>query len=131
MSAATGNTDGVVKLAADADPTTADNHRFSGLAKNESTDTVAAAGVVYTWLPFPGLIYRGKAKSATAANTQAKIDALKGARVIFDLTGTTWTVDTAATDAAANGVIVIGGDYHTNTVHFIISPGVTIMNTQN
>lgn len=126
-SAATGAAaDGIVKIAADGDPTGADGHMFTGIAKSDSTDTAAAAGYVDVWLPMPGTVYSGKAKSATAANTQAKVDALKFAKVVFDLTSTAWTVDTAATDAVTNGVVIIGGDYAKNTVHFIVTPVVTI-----
>jgi hypothetical protein len=125
-SAGTGTTNGLVKIAADGDPTGADGHMFTGIAKSDSTDTVAAAGVVEVWLPFPGTIYAGKALSATAATTQAKIDALKLARVIFDLTSTNWTVDTAATDAVTGGVLITGGDYRKNMVTFIMMPTVTV-----
>jgi hypothetical protein len=131
VSGATGARAGVVKAAADADPTTADNHAFAGLAKDDSTETTTAAGEVRLVTPMPGILYSGKAKSSTAANTQAKIDALVAKRVIFDLTSTTWTVDTAATDAAANGIVIVGGEYASNTVWFMISPGVTIFNSQN
>lgn len=125
-SAATGTTNGYVKIAADGDPTTADGHIFAGIAKSDSTDTVAADGYVDVWLPLPATVYAGKAKSSTAADTQAKIDALKFAKVIFDLTSSTWTVDTAATDAKTNGVVIIGGDAGTNTVYFVVTPAVSI-----
>lgn len=114
---------GAIVPMVDTDGTT--SQRFTGIAKVTSTDTAAAAGVVYTFLPLPGIIYAAKAKSTTAANTQAKIDALLGAAVIFDLTGTvgpgltgTWTVDTAAGSSATNCVVIIGGEFQTNTVYF-------------
>ena len=122
---------GAVKIAADADPTTASGHRFTGIAKSDSTDTVAAAGYVDVWLPMPGTVYSAKAKTATLANTQALIDGLKFKRVIFDLTGTAWTVDTAATDALANGVVCIGGDYPTSTIYFLVIPSVSIFGATN
>lgn len=122
---------GAVKIAADADPTTASGHRFTGIAKSDSSDTVAAAGYVDVWLPIPSTVYSAKAKSVTAANTQAKIDALKFKRVIFDLTSTTWSVDTAAADALANGLVIIGGDFGKNTVHFLIIPSVSIFGATN
>jgi len=126
LSPSTGTTNGLVKIAADGDPTGADGHKFAGLAKSDSSDTVAAAGTVDIWLPMPGTVYKGKALVATAATSMAKIDALKFARVIFDLTATAWTVDTAATDAVTNGLVIIGGDYRKNEVHFLIIPTVTI-----
>lgn len=110
------------------------SERFTGIAKGTSTDTAAAAGVVETFIPLPGIQYAAKAKSATAANLQAKIDALLGARVVFDVTGTvgpgltgTWTIDTAAGDSATNCVVIIGGEYQTNTVYFMYSVSGTVL----
>lgn len=123
---------GAVVPMVDTDGTT--SQRFTGIAKTTSTDTAAAAGEVTTFIPLPGLIYAGKAKSATAANTQAKIDALLAKRVIFDLTGTvgpgltgTWTVDTAENDAATNCLVIVGGEYQTNTVYFMYTPDGTFL----
>lgn len=117
---------GAIVPMVDTDGTT--SQRFTGIALGTSTDTAAAAGEVYTFVPLPGIQYMAKAKSATGANTQAKIDALLGARLIFDLTGTvgpsltgTWTIDTAAGDGANNCVVIIGGEYQTNTLYFLYS----------
>lgn len=117
---------GAVVPMVDADGST--SQRFTGIAKTTSTDTAAAAGEVYTFIPLPGLIYAGKAKSATAANTQAKIDALLGARLVFDVTGTVgpnltgkWTIDTAAGDGANNCLTIVGGEYQSNTLYFFYS----------
>lgn len=117
---------GAIVPMVDTDGTT--SQRFTGIAKSTSTDTAAAAGEVYTFQPLPGLIYAGKAKSATGANTRAKIDALLGARLVFDLTGTvgpsltgTWTIDTAAGDGANNCLTIVDGEYQTNTLYFFYS----------
>lgn len=123
---ATGAAGTGVEILADAEPTTADGKAFAGMAKTDSTDTAAAAGVVTVWLPLPGIIYSGKPKTAGTCNTQAKLDVLMLKRVIFDLTSTAWGVDTAATDAAANGIVIVGGDYQTDMVFFMVSPGVTV-----
>lgn len=128
VASATGAAGTGVELMADGEPTTADAKRFAGISKDDSTDTAAAAGVVTHWLPLPGIIYSAKPKVAGSCNTQAKLNILKFARVVFDLTSTVWTVDTAATDAAANGVVMMGGEYQTDTVFFMVSPGVTIFN---
>lgn len=109
----------------DADGDTAD--RFTGIAKSTSTDTASVAGSVQIWLPLPGLVYSGKAKTASTADTQAEVDALSGKRVLFDLTSTTWSVDAAATDAVANCVVIIGGDYRTQTLNFWYSSKGTIL----
>lgn len=100
----------------DGDGDTAD--RFTGVAKSTSTDTASAAGSVEVWLPLPGIVYAAKAKTASTADTQAEVDALSGKRVVFDLTSTTWSIDAAATDAVANCVVIIGGDYRTQTLNF-------------
>lgn len=115
---------GVVAIMVDGDGST--SQKFAGIAKSTSTDTASAAGEVYTYLPFPGMVYRGKAKSATAANTQALIDALMDKRVVFDLTGTAWTVDSAAANATTNGLVIVGGEFQSNTLFFAVSPQVTI-----
>jgi hypothetical protein len=62
-------------------------------------------------------------------NTQAKINALMGARVIFDLTGTLWTVDAAATDALVNCVCIVGGIPASNECLFVYAPKGTIYDT--
>lgn len=120
------NSAGAVIPMVDGDGTT--SQRFAGLAKTTSTDTAAAAGVVYTFLPLPGIIYTGQALLASAADTQAEIDALLAKRVVFDVTGTVgpgqtgkWTIDTAAGDGATNCVVIVGGDYTTSTIYFMYS----------
>lgn len=107
---------GAVVPMVDGDGTTSQN--FTGIAKDDSTDTAAAAGSVTLWLPLPGYVYAAKAKTASTADTQAEITALFRKRVVFDLTASLWTVDAAAADAAANMVIIIGGDYLTQTLYF-------------
>lgn len=116
---------GTVAIMVDGDGSTA--QRFTGIAKSDSSDTASAAGVVQTYLPFPGLIYKAKAKTASNANTDALIDALKGKRVVFDLTGTAWTIDTAAADAVANAVVIVGGDKDVQEVFFVYAPHATFL----
>lgn len=94
---------------------------FTGIAKNTSDDTASAAGVVDVWVPVPGIIYRGFAKSATAADTQSEINVLMGKRVVFDLTSSDWTVDTAAADALVNCVVIVGGIPTTSEILFMYS----------
>ncbi|HEY9826355.1 MAG TPA: hypothetical protein V6D19_12980 [Stenomitos sp.] len=110
---------GTTAIMVDGDGTTA--QRFTGIAKSDSTDTASAAGIVYLWLPLPGLMYSGKAKTASTADTQAEVDALRGKRVVFDLTSTTWSIDAAAADAVANTVVIVDGDYQTQTLYFAVS----------
>lgn len=103
--------------------------RFVGLAKNTSSDTASAAGVVDTWAPVPGILYRGKPKVAGSVDTQAEINALAGKKVLFDLTSSDWTIDTAATDALVNCVVICGGTPNGDEVCFYYSPKGTIFDT--
>lgn len=107
---------GAVIPMVDGDGTT--SQRFTGIAKNTSTDTASAAGVVTLWLPLPGYVYACKAKTASTADSAAEVQALFGKRVVFDLTASLWSIDNAAADAAANMVTIVGGDYQTQTLYF-------------
>ena len=111
---------GTVAIMVDGDGTT--GQRFTGIAKDESTDTVAAAGYVNLFLPLPGIVYSAKTLLAASSNTQALVDALQGKRVVFDLTSSSWAVDAAAADAVANCVVIIGGNYLNSTVEFVYAP---------
>ena len=111
--AATAATGAVVPMV-DGDGALGQN--FTGIAKSDSTEVAAAAGVVTLWLPLPGIVYAA-ACLTTTANTAAKLLTLFRKRVVFDL-ATVWTVDAAATDALVNCVTIIGGDWQTNTVYF-------------
>jgi hypothetical protein len=125
---ADGSVAGVVVVGADADGiVTAE--RFTGIAKTASTETASAAGVVGTWAPVAGMLYRAFPKTAGTVNTQAKINALMGKKVIFDLTSSDWTVDTAATDALVNCVVIVGGIPAADEVLFSYSPKGTIFDT--
>lgn len=117
---------GEISIMVDGDGST--SQRFTGLAKNDSTETAAAAGYCTTWLPLPSIIYSGKAKTASTADTQAEVDALMGKRVVFDLTADVWTVDAAAADAVANCVTIVGGDYQTQTLNFVYAAKGSFMN---
>ncbi len=108
---------GAVVPMVDSDGTT--SQRFTGVSKNTSSDTASANGNVIVWLPLPGLIYAGKAKTASLANTATLVQALFGKRVVFDLTSSVWTIDTAAADAAANMIVIIDGDPNTSTLHWV------------
>jgi len=119
---------GVLAVMADADGLVT-GERFGGIAKAVSTETAAAAGIVEVFLPLPGMLYRGFAKSATAFDTQAEINALFRKRVLFDLTTGDWTVDTGAADALANCVVIVGGYPQSSEVLFYYSPKGTILDT--
>lgn len=124
---ASGTATGVVKLAQDGagviSSTAANDARFVGLAKSDSSETAAAAGEVFAWMPLPGVVYEAKVKDSTTADTAAEVDALVSKQVFFDLTSSVWTVDAGATDAAANALVIIGGDYRVASVFFVIKQG--------
>lgn len=98
---------------------TASNARFTGICKTSSNETASVAGTAVVWLPFPGMVYACKSKSLTDTNTAAKILALFGKRSVFDLTSSLWSVDISAADAAANMLVVVGGDPLTSTLWFV------------
>lgn len=113
---------------ADAEPVIGTTTAVWGIAQCNSTQTATADGYVDVYFPVPGIVYSAAAKSAAAADTQAEIDALKGKRVVLDLTGGVYTVDTAAADGATNGILIVGGDYNTSTIYFQIRSSGTILN---
>src|SRR3990167_630006 len=106
-------------IMADAEGTTSEI--FTGMAKNISTDTAAANGVVDLWMPLAGLVYSGSPKVADAADTLAEIQALQGKRVIFDLTSGDWTIDSAAADGIGNSVVITGGDRNEDILYFVVT----------
>jgi len=92
----------------------------AGIAAGDSTHTASVDGYVDVYMPLPGVVYRAKAKSAAAADTDAEILALANKRVVLDLTTGVFTVDTAAADGATNGVLLTGtGDAGTSSVDFM------------
>lgn len=109
----------VVKLA-DAEPVIGTTTQVIGIAKSTSTNTASAAGTVEVYMPLPGIVYSIAAKSAAAANTQSEIDALCGDTLLFDLTSTTFTIDTAAGTAVSSGLQVVGGDPTNSNIYFTI-----------
>lgn len=78
--------------------------RIVGVAASTSTDTVAASGLVDVVPAAPGQIWLIAPKVAATWNTQAKYNALVGARVLIDLTAGVYTI--LAADGAGNGCIV-------------------------
>lgn len=116
---------GAVIPMVDGDGTT--SQRFTGICKTTSNETASVAGNTVLWLPLPGYVYAAKAKTASTANTAALVTALYGKRVVFDLTSSLWSVDAAAADAAANMLVIIGGDYTTTTLYFMYKNSGTVI----
>lgn len=76
----------------------------AGISQSASTETASVKGTVDVTPLIPGTIYRINAKVAATFNTQAKYDALVGARVLIDVTGGVETI--LAADGATNGCVI-------------------------
>lgn len=106
---------------ADGEPVIGTTVAVVGIAKSASTQTASADGVVEVYIVDEKTVLRAKAKSSTAADTDAEILALAGKRVVLDLTSSVYTVDTAAADGATNGILLLGtGNASNNEVDFVI-----------
>jgi len=116
---------------ADADGAIATVVAMVGVAASAGTHTASADGKIDLYMPLPGVVYSAGAKSSTAANTQAKIDLLCGDRVVWDLTNSKYTVDTAAGDVITSPIVIIGGEPALNTLHFVIRLGATYLGDQD
>ena len=112
---------------ADGDSTIGTDTSMVGIAASDSTHTASADGVIDVYVPLPGLVYNAKAKTASTADTEAEILALCGDRKVFDLTDGVYTVDAAAADAAANSIVVVGGNPEDASIDFIIRANATIL----
>jgi len=101
--------------------------RFTGICKTTSNETASANGTAVVWLPLPGLVYACAATTASNANTAALVQALFGKRVTLTLASSLWTVNTAAADAAANMVTIVGGDFNTSKIYFTYKATGTVL----
>lgn len=79
-------------------------NRIVGVAASVSTETASVSGLVQVVPADPNQVWMIAPKVAATWNTQAKINALVGARVLIDLTTSTYTI--LAADGAGNGCIV-------------------------
>lgn len=109
---------------ADADVTPGTDTLFIGIAASDSTQTSTADGVVQVYMWSPTVTYEAKAKSAAAADTQTEINALCGDRKNFDLTSSSYTIDSADADAVGNALLIVGGDPARSVLYFRIRPWV-------
>lgn len=79
-------------------------NRIVGVSTTASSETVSVSGLVDVVPADPQQVYIIAPKVAATWNTQAKINALVGARVLIDLTAGVYTL--LAADGAGNGCIV-------------------------
>lgn len=98
-----------------------------GIALSESTETSTVDGEVEVLEVVPGkTVLEVKATTASNVDTQAKIDALVGDTVTFDLTGGVYTVDeNEGDDDDVHGLLVIGGDVTRGTLFVTVKDAVT------
>lgn len=99
-----------------------------GLAQNASTQTASVDGVVDVLIPLPGVVYSVKATTGSNVDSDAKIAALVGKRVLFDLTAGVYTVDTSVADGVTNGVEIVGGNAEQERVSIIVRSSGTTLN---
>lgn len=116
---------GVLAAATNAPTTTL---RIVGIAADTSTETASVDGVVRVIPAVAGQFWLIAPKVAATWNTQAKYNALVGARVLIDNTTGTYTI--LAADGASNGCIVEYVDIATypGRVAFSFSPLVNYAN---
>lgn len=82
---------------------------FAGIAAKASTHTASVAGRVDVVAVYPSMTeIWGAAKSAAAIDTDAELLAILLDAVLFDLTSTLYTIDSAAASNAAGLTIVDG-----------------------
>lgn len=98
---------------------------MAGIAMSTSTQTASADGYVDVLPLVPGVQYLIKPNVAATWDTQAEYNALIGDRVLFDLTGGSYTI--LASDSATSGLVVENLDIleYPNKVCFSIRAGVS------
>lgn len=106
---------------ADGDGVIGTTARIIGLASSDGTHTSAADGVVRVLRPTGSTVFRVKAKSAAAADTDAEIKAMAGDYYVIDVTTATQTMDTAGGHNLANAFSILGtGDSSRSEIDFSI-----------
>lgn len=109
--------------AASGDPVTATG-TFLGIATSTSTETATADGVVDVCVPAPGVLFKCKVLDVTDIDTDAKLLGILNDQDLFDLTATVYTVEVGA-PGAANGLLIVGGDYVNGYVYFSVKLAAT------
>lgn len=107
---------------ADNEPVIGTTTQVRGVAASASTHTSTADGTINVYVPDADTEWEAKPTTLANANTAAEIKALEGDRVLFDLTGTTFTVDENAGDTATSGIQITGGDPDRGKIYFKFRP---------
>lgn len=98
-----------------------------GIAASDSDHTATADGSVDVYLATPGSVLTAKATTLTNVDTEAKIAALIGDRVTLNLTGTDYTIDENAGDAATSAFYIVGGDHRDGTLQVTVRTDATFL----
>lgn len=116
---------GVLAAATNAPTTTL---RIVGVASDKSSETASVDGIVTVLPSTNGQLYLITPNVAATWNTQAKYNALCGARVLIDNTAGVYTI--LAADGASNGCIIeyLPIDRYPGKVCFSFSPLVDYRN---
>lgn len=108
-------------LLADGDPEGGTDIML-GIVKKESTETTTVAGVVEVEIVGPGTMLEGKATSATNINTAAKLLAIQGDFVCFDVTAAVYTIDEdEGDDPNVHGLFIVTGDITKGTLRVLVA----------
>lgn len=93
-----------------------------GIAAKDSTETAALDGRVEYVSLIPGqTVLRGRATTVANIDTDAKLAALEGDYVAFDLTGAVWTIDEdEGDDPNVHGLEILGGDITRGTLDVLV-----------
>lgn len=113
-----------------ADTTIGTDQPTIGVAAEPSTETASADGLVNVYMPVDGVIYEIRALTVSLADTQSEIDALRGEMDVVSLASSRYTLDTAAGDAAANALLIVGGDPSLSTLLVMMRADSTIFGRQ-
>lgn len=122
-----------VTAAADGTPVVGTDY-MAGITTTVSTDTASADGLVQVLPLLPGIVYLMAPKSPSTyfgasyltAPSQTTYNTQVGNRVVFDLTGGVYTID--STDSANNGLVVAYVDVNAypGMVGFMIRAGASM-----
>ena len=112
---------------ADGDLTIGTDTAMIGVAASDSTHTAAADGTIDVYLPAAGSVRAMKATTVANVDTQTKIDALVGDRVVMNLATGVYTLDENAADGATSAFYILGGVPSTGVLYYSIRTDATFL----
>jgi len=102
-----------------------------GIAASDSSHTATADGTIDVYMPLPGTVWACKATTVANIDTQAKLNALVGDRVVVTLASSTYTIDENAGDGVNNAFYILGGVPETGEIYFSIRADATVLSGQS